>query len=62
MVESYVKKGSKLYIEGKIQYKEYEKEGQKKYFTSIVGNELKMLDSKATVKEETKETKTDLPF
>jgi single-strand DNA-binding protein len=46
IVEAYVKKGSKLYIEGKITYREYEQEGQKKYFTEIVAREMNMLDSK----------------
>jgi single-strand DNA-binding protein len=46
VVESYVKKGSKLYIEGKITYREYEQDGQKKYFTEIVCRDLTMLDSK----------------
>jgi len=46
VVENYVKKGSKLYIEGKLTYREYEQDGQKKYFTEIVCRELNMLDSK----------------
>lgn len=46
VVENYVKKGSKLYIEGKLTYREYEQDGQKKYFTEIVCRELTMLDSK----------------
>ena len=36
IVKNYVKKGSKLYIEGKIQTDEYEKDGVKKYATKIV--------------------------
>lgn len=46
VIEQFVKKGSKLYIEGKITYRSYEKDGQTKYFTEIVGKELKLLDSK----------------
>ena len=46
VVEKYVKKGSKLYIEGKITTRKYEKDGQTKYFTEIVARELKMLDKK----------------
>jgi len=46
VVENYVKKGSKLYIEGKITNRQYEKDGQTKYFTEIVARELTMLDSK----------------
>ena len=48
VVEKYVKKGSKLFIEGKITYRQYEKDGQTKYFTEIVCRDLTMLDSKGT--------------
>jgi single-strand DNA-binding protein len=37
-VEKYVKKGSKLYIEGKITNRQYEKDGQTKYYTSIIAD------------------------
>ncbi len=46
IVEQYVKKGSKLYIEGRLQTRSYEKEGQKHYTTEIVANEMQMLDSR----------------
>ena len=46
VVEQYVKKGSKLYIEGKITNRQYEKDGQTKYFTEIVANQMQMLDSR----------------
>lgn len=53
MVKNYVKKGSKLYIEGQIQTKKYkDKEGVDKYTTEIVLNGfnciIQMLDSKPT--------------
>lgn len=43
VVEQYVKKGSQVCIEGKITTQSYEKDGQTKYFTSIVANHLKLL-------------------
>lgn len=44
----YVKKGSHLYIEGKIQTRSYDdKDGNKKYFTEIVGSEMVMLGKKS---------------
>ncbi len=46
VVEQYVKKGSQLYIEGKISNRTYEKDGVTKYFTEIVANSLQMLGSK----------------
>jgi single-strand DNA-binding protein len=46
VVEQYVKKGAKLFIEGKITNRQYEKDGETKYFTEIVANNMVMLDSK----------------
>lgn len=46
VVEKYVKKGDKLYIEGKLTHRKYEKDGQTKYYTEIVCRDLKMLGSK----------------
>lgn len=42
----YLKKGSKIYIEGKINTETYEKDGKKNYFTKIVADSMVMLDSK----------------
>lgn len=46
VAEKYLKKGSLIYLEGKITYREYtDKEtNQKKFFTEIVANNFKMLD------------------
>lgn len=51
VVEQYVKKGSKLYIEGKITNRQYEKDGETKYFTEIVANNMVMLDSKSDTQQ-----------
>lgn len=45
--EKYLHKGSKVYVEGEIIYREYEKDGVKKFVTEILVNELEMCD-KAT--------------
>lgn len=43
----YLKKGSKVYVEGRLQYRTYDdKNGVKRYVTEIVMDELVMLDSK----------------
>lgn len=42
----YVKKGSKIYIEGKITTSSYEKNGEKRYSTEIIANSMQFLDSK----------------
>ena len=48
IVEKYVKKGSKLFIEGSLQTREWEKEGQKHYTTEIKVRDFQMLDSKGS--------------
>jgi single-strand DNA-binding protein len=42
----YLKKGSKVYIEGSLRTNQWEKEGQKHYTTEIVADEMQMLDSR----------------
>ena len=48
IVRDYVKKGSKLYIEGKIQTRSWDdkESGAKKYRTEIIVNELVLLSSR----------------
>lgn len=43
---NYLHKGSRVFIEGRLQTREYEKDGQKRYFTEVIANDLIMLDSK----------------
>jgi single-strand DNA-binding protein len=42
----YLKKGSKVYIEGSLRTREWEKDGIKRYTTEIVASEMQMLDSR----------------
>ena len=42
----YLKKGSQVYVEGKVKTNVYEKDGEKKYSTSFVCHEMKMLGGK----------------
>tara|TARA_A100001035_G_scaffold134591_1_gene105936 strand:- start:3335 stop:3748 length:414 start_codon:yes stop_codon:yes gene_type:complete len=46
VVRDYVKKGTKVYLEGRLQTRSYEQDGVQKYSTEIVANEMQMLDSK----------------
>ena len=39
----YLKKGRQVYIEGRLEYGSYEKDGVKHYTTDIVGDEMQML-------------------
>jgi len=51
VAEKYLKKGSKVYLEGQIQTRDYEKDGQKHYVTEVVLQRfrgvLTMLDSRS---------------
>jgi single-strand DNA-binding protein len=42
----YLKKGSQVYVEGRLQTREWEKDGVKRYTTEIVANQMQMLGSR----------------
>ena len=47
IVGEYVRKGSKLYVEGRLQTRSWDdKDGVKRYTTEIVASEMQMLDSR----------------
>jgi len=71
----YLKKGSQVYIEGRIQTRSYDdRDGNKRWFTEIIAQSMQMLGRKGEAEEEipeeteqpmVEETKTedeDLPF
>ena len=69
----YLKKGSKIYCEGKLQTDSYEKDGVKRYSTKIVMTDMTMLDSKPSgdkvseevndsISKNTDDKDDDLPF
>ena len=43
VVDKYVHKGSQIYVEGRLRSREWEQDGQKRYATEIVADELKLL-------------------
>ena len=43
----YLKKGSQVYVEGKLRTDEYEKDGIKRYSTDIIADEMQMLGSRS---------------
>lgn len=53
VVRQYVKKGSLLYVEGKINYQKYQDKetGQDKFITKILGDSIQLLDSKKDSEE-----------
>ena len=47
LANNFLKKGSLVYVEGKIKTRSYDdKDGQKKYVTEIIGEQLILLDKK----------------
>jgi len=46
IVNEYVRKGSKIYIEGSLRTRSWEQDGVTKYATEIVANEMQLLDSR----------------
>ena len=43
----YLRKGSKVYIEGSLRTSNWEQDGQKRYRTEVMARELQMLDSRS---------------
>lgn len=71
VVEKFVRKGSQIYIEGKIKTRMYEdKTGSKRYVTEIFVDKLELLGSKPAQQEtnphqesyQSETSKDDLPF
>ncbi len=68
VAEKYLKKGSSVYVEGKIKNRKWEdKDGNTRYNTEILGDNMTMLGAKpssedTSTKTNTQETNDDLPF
>ena len=62
IVEEYVAKGSKVYVEGKLQTTSWEdrQSGERKYRTEIVARQIRFLGKRADAP--TAETSSDIPF
>lgn len=45
IVEQWVKRGDRLYVEGRLEYSQSEKDGQTRYWTDIIVGEMIMLGS-----------------
>jgi len=44
-VANYLQKGKQVYVEGRLQTRSYEQDGQKKYFTEVICEDLLLLGS-----------------
>ena len=64
IVEKYVKKGSKIYVEGELQTRKWQdKDGNDRWTTEVLGNQLTMLGSRGS-SEASSDTNnsSDAPF
>lgn len=57
-VAKYVKKGAQLLVDGRIQYRDYEKDGETHYITEIIANEFQFLDKKQEEQESVEKSAT----
>ena len=74
IAEQYLKKGSKIFVEGKLQTRDWEdSEGKKRYTTEVIAREMTMLDSRGdsdgtsqasspTPKQDNDKSEEDIPF
>lgn len=47
VAESYIRKGTQLYIEGRLHTRSYEQDGVTKYITEVIADTIKLLGKKA---------------
>ena len=47
VVDKFVRKGSQLYIEGRLRSREWERDGQKHYATEVVADDMKLLGKRS---------------
>ena len=52
IASEYVRKGSKVYVEGSLRTRQWEQDGVKRYSTEIVASEMQMLDSRQGVAQD----------
>lgn len=63
IIEKYVQKGSEIAIEGKLTNRSWEdKDGNKRYTTEVLVNELLLLGDKKTNEKKGSKSDDDLPF
>lgn len=62
-VQSYVKKGSAIIVEGEIRYRQYtDKDGNTKYYTEILGNAIHLTGKKEDKPKDTDKAEDDPSF
>ena len=64
IAEKYLDKGSSVYVEGKIQTRKWQdKDGNDRYTTEVLGNQLTMLGSKSSSDSSNQtDSSSNIPF
>lgn len=57
LCENYLNKGRLIYIEGRLQTDQYERDGERRYFTKVVTRDIQILEGKSV---ETEGAATDI--
>ena len=57
----YLKKGRPVYIEGRLQTREWEKDGVKRYSTEIIGDSMQLLGGKDSSDDSAKQQQQNAP-
>jgi single-strand DNA-binding protein len=61
VVAQYLRKGSKIYVEGKLKTEKYDKNGETRYSTKIIGERMEMIGGREEKKQNEKaESEDDL--
>ena len=59
----YLAKGRQVYVEGKLQTRTYEQDGQKKYFTEVIADQVRFLGERGEQRDTGGDiSPEDLPF
>ena len=61
-VESYLTKGTKVAVTGKLHVRSWDKAGEKRYITEVIINSFEFCESKRTQDTEGELSDDDLPF
>ena len=56
----FLKKGSKVYIEGQLQTRKWEQEGQTRYTTEIIARDMQFLDSRGSSNNESTQKSSEM--
>jgi single-strand DNA-binding protein len=58
----YLAKGRQVYVEGKLQTRTYEQDGQTKYFTEVIADQVRFLGERGETREQAYVEPDYLPF